>query len=238
MNDEKSAKWFQISIGAAGVIVTALLGYGQWQLSQQQNRMLKDQHDAEEKMARETIGADKERSADNIEVQVMAMVAPYLSKLRDSGKEAETSQKVVLAAANYLSSQHKRTALAEMYHRIVEDSPSVKPEIKAQIAEATEPVAEGAPWYAVLASLPANNLDAAHTVGNEKLRVAQQIGLQQGIKIYKTRVSNNFAVVIGGQMARSDALALAATARQKSLANDAFAQQDRSWTLVGDAPFK
>jgi hypothetical protein len=238
MDDEKGANWFQIGIAAAGVIVTALLGYGQWQLSQQQNRMLSEQHLSEEKRASETNMADKEKSADNIEVQVMTMVAPYLSKLRGSGKEAETSQKVVLAAANYLSSQHKRTALAEMYHRIVEDSPSVKPEIKAQIAEATEPVIEGSPWYAVLASLSVNELSAARDVANEKLRVAEQIGLPQGVKIYKTRISNDYAVVIGGQMARSDALALVAAAKQKRLSTDAFAQQDRSWTFVGDAPFK
>ena len=241
MKDEKGLNWFQIGIAAAGVIVTALLGFGQWQLSQQQNRILDEQHRAEERRAAEANAADKKKSADNIEVQVMALVAPHLGKLRGSGTQAENSQKVVLAAAEYLTSSYDRKALAEMYQRIVGDSPSVKKEIRARVAEATAMVPEGAPWYAVLASLPANDPDdlkEAHRVANEKLRAAERLGFSQSIRIYKTKVSQNYAIVIGRELARLDAFALAASSRQKDLAADAFAQQDRSWVLIGDAPFK
>jgi hypothetical protein len=234
MNDEKGAKSFQLAIATAGVIVTALLGFGQWQLSQQQNRMLDEQHKAEAKRASDSIAADKERAADNIEVQVMTLVAPHLAKLRGADKEARNSERIVLAAEEYLSSTYGKTALAQMHRRIVEDSPFVKPETRARIAEATEPVMEGAPWYTVLASLPANDLDAARNIAKEKLKMAERLNLSQDIKVYKTKLSNNYAIVIGGQMARSDAIDLAATARQTGLATDAFAQQDRSWTLMRD----
>jgi len=235
MTDEKSAKSFQLAIAAAGVTVTALLGFGQWQLSQQQNRMLDEQHKAEAKRASDSIAAEKERAADNIEVQVMALVAQHLAKLRGADKDAKNSERIVLAAEEYLSNTYGKTALAQMHRRIVEDSPFVKPEIRQRIEEATEPVKEGAPWYTVLASLPANDLDTARNIAKEKLKMAERVGLpHKDIEIYKTKLSNNYAIVIGGQMARSDAINLATSARQKGLATDAFAQQDRSWTLVRD----
>lgn len=236
MNDEKGAKSFQLAIAAAGVIVTALLGFGQWQLSQQQNRMLDEQHKAEAKKARDTIAADKERAADNIEVQVMALVAPHLAKLRGADKESKNSERIVIAAEEYLSNTYGKTALAQMHSRIVEDSPFVKRETRQRIEEATEPVKEGAPWYTVLASLPANDLDAARNIAKEKLKMAERVGLPRDVKVYKTKLSNNYAIVIGGQMARSDAIDLATAARQRGLAADAFAQQDRSWKLVSEAP--
>jgi hypothetical protein len=125
-----------------------------------------------------------------------------------------------------------------MFHSIVKDDPRVKAEIKVQAAESLEPVAEGAPWYAVLASLPASDLAAARTNANEKLAEARRLGFSQGVQIYRTKISNNYAVVIGGQMPRPDAFALSSGARQKGLASDAFPQQDRMWSFVGEAPFK
>lgn len=104
---------------------------------------------------------------------------------------------------------------------------------KAEKQPAQLPVlVEGTPWYAVLASLPLNEA-LARKKANELLAIARRLGFSQEIQLYKTQISNNYAVVIGGQMTKSDALALAAAARQKALAFDAFAQQDRSWTLMG-----
>ena len=238
MNEEKSAKSFQLAIAAAGVVVTALLGFGQWQLSQQQNRMLDEQHKAEAKRASDTIAADKEKAADNIEIQVMTLVAPHLAKLRGAGEETKNSERIVIAAEEYLSNTYGKTALAQMHSRIVEDNPFVKRETRQRIEEATEPVQVGAPWFAVLASLPANDLDAARNIAKEKLKMAERVDLPRDIQIYQTKLSNNYAIVIGGQMARSAAIDLATAARQKGLATDAFAQQDRSWRLVSEAPFR
>jgi len=88
-----------------------------------------------------------------------------------------------------------------------------------------------APWYVVLESLPGNDegraVKEAERVGVETRRA----GLAQSVQLYKTRISNNYAVVLGGQMAKSEALALADVARKK-FASDAFAQQDRGWTFV------
>jgi hypothetical protein len=220
VSDEKGTNRFQIGVAAAGVLVTALLGFGQWNLSRQQRE------------------AEERRSEDNIEVQVMALVKEHLAKLRGSGEDAENAQRVVLAAGKYLADGHHRPALIIMYDSIVKDLQSVKTELKTQAAESTEPAAEGAKWYAVLASLPANDLSRTRSVASQMLAHAQQLGFTQGIKVYKTKISNNYAIVMGGQMSRSDAFSLAADARQKSLATDAFPQQDRSWEFILDASSK
>ena len=165
----------------------------------------------------------------------MTLVAPHLAKVRGTGADAESSQRVVLAAADYLSSKHKRTALAEMYQHIVADDPTIKPDIRVRVIEATATVSESALWYAVLASLPGNDLNAARRIANKKSQMAGSGGFGQPVQIYRTKISDNYAIVLGGQMRRSDAVSLASAARQKGLAPDAFAQQDRSWTFVENA---
>jgi len=57
------------------------------------------------------------------------------------------------------------------------------------------------------------------------------------VALYKTKVSQKYAVVLGTGLDRSAALTLAAEARHRQLAADAFAQQDRSWDPAGTAPF-
>jgi hypothetical protein len=215
MTDVRGASRFEAAIAAAAVIVTAMLGVGQLRISQRQTA----------------------QAEDAIEVQVMSMVAPHLPKLRGCDKEAETSGKIVQAAADYLTARQK-TGLAVIHSHIIDESDCQTVQAKARAAEATIPASEGAPWYAVLASLPATDTATAQRTANDKLNAARQAGLDQRVALYKTKVSNNLAVVIGGQMARPAALDLAQAARRRGLAADAFAQQDRSWTFVGEAPFK
>ena len=57
MDKKSDSQWFQVSIAAAGVIVTALLGSGQWRLSRQQNEMLREQRIAEERRVKENLAA-------------------------------------------------------------------------------------------------------------------------------------------------------------------------------------
>jgi hypothetical protein len=159
---------------------------------------------------------------------------------------------VVLAAAEYLSNQYGRTSLASMAAKISEGSPTISEPVQARFAEATQPpsqlqvhfaevdkpVREQANWYAVLASLPGDQLDAAKLKANGKLEEAKRLGLNQGVQLYKTKISNNYAVVIGGALDKASARALSAKARSLGLAGDSFPQIDKEWKFVGDAPFQ
>jgi hypothetical protein len=108
---------------------------------------------------------------------------------------------------------------------------------EAQV-ETTSPtsVAAEALWYTVVASLPPDDLKGACKIAQGKLLLSQQADIAHQVKIFKTKESDVYAVVIGEKVTRLDALALAADARKKGIARDAFAQQDRSWTYVSDVP--
>jgi TIR domain len=110
-----------------------------------------------------------------------------------------------------------------------------KREARVETTSPTPVVAE-ALWYTVLASLPPDDLKGACKIAQGKLLLSQQADIAHQLKIFKTKESDVYAIVIGEKMTRSDALALAADARKKGIARDAFAQQDRSWTYVSDVP--
>ena len=63
-------------------------------------------------------------------------------------------------------------------------------------------------------------------------------GADYAIRVYKTRNSNHYAVVleeVGVTRDAEQALALVNFARENGLADDAFAQDENSWTLCNDA---
>jgi hypothetical protein len=66
-SDALRSKWFEVAVTAVGVLVTGVLGYGQWRLGKQQTIILENQ-------AKQEI----QPSIDNIEVQVMTLVSPPL----------------------------------------------------------------------------------------------------------------------------------------------------------------
>jgi hypothetical protein len=218
MSEGKDRALSSVLLAIAGLAVTAILGYGQWSLGVSQ----REAEDLKEK--------------DAVEVQVMALIAPHLSKVREVGDDAESSRRIVQAAGDYLNTKYRSDALSRMYAQIVSEAPSVKQETVMRAQETTEVPTKDAPWYAVLASLPADDLNAAQELADEKAKMARGAGISQRVQIYRTKISNNYAVVLGGKLGKSTALLLAASAREKKLAPDAFAQQDRqNWDLVSDA---
>jgi hypothetical protein len=124
-----------------------------------------------------------------------------------------------------------------MAAKISEGNAAVPPIVKARLEEATVPVAAGAQWFTVLASLPEADEAAARRDANKKLDQLKASNRALNVVLYRTKVSKNLAIVLDGPTDRQTAIALAAEARKSDLAKDAFAQQDRSWTLIGRAPF-
>jgi len=220
---------FEIWIAAIGVLVTGVLGYGQWQLGQQQNQILKNQ-----------MKAAKVSATDAIEVQMMTLVSPHLSKLGSDSDDSKMSEGVILAAAEYLSEKHGRTSLAEMAARISSTSSVVSTPTKTRFEEASQVLAQNPTqtpsamprYFTVLASVPANKLITAQTVAREKLRAARTNGINEPIYIYKTKISNHLAIVMGGLLDINKARELAIISRDKGIAVDAFHQIDKQWSLV------
>jgi hypothetical protein len=232
---------FESVIAAFTVVATFALGYSHWRLATRQDEQdAKIQRQAEEfqrsllQIHRE---AEAARAADSLELQVFTLVSPHLGKLKESGREAATSQRIVTAAAQLLSSRG-RPGLSQMVEKIREPTaPVAVPEPRTA---AVEPVAEKTPanaWLVLLATLPGSDLEAAEAVANDKLRAAKELGLTPAVSIYKTRLKGRYVVALGAPLDRSAALALATQARRKSLSEDAFAETDDGWELRGTAPF-
>lgn len=224
------SKWFEITVAGLGVAVTGLLGWGQLQLAavqqDQTNRLASIQQEAASKLA-----------TDTIEVQIFQMVAPHLAELAQPGPRSASSQKIVVVMSEFLTNTHRRENLAQIIDRMIEGSADVTPDARWRIKEATRSVGTDR-WFAVLASLPGNDLQAAQTHANKILTAWERQGGTGPIRLYRTRISQNFAVVAGAAMDRSAALELVSKARKWRIADDAFVQQDKEWEDRGPAPFR
>jgi hypothetical protein len=130
----------------------------------------------------------------------------------------------------------KLKASKDLLVEVSEGNTTIPPEIREKIQSATASTSPH--WFAVLASVAATNPASAKDLADRKLTSLQSIGLPYDVQLFKTKISNSLAVVLGGPLDRTKAFQLASQARSKRIAADAFAQQDRGWTFVGRAPFK
>jgi len=241
MSSESKLSSSEAVLAAFTFVATFALAYGNWRLSTRQDDLdARIEHQSEEfqrSLLRLQREAEEKRAADNLELQVISLASPHLSKLGESGREAAKSQRIVTAAAELLSSRG-RPGLAQLVNRIWEQSaPPAAPEPPPA---ADPPVAAknpSNPWLVLLATLPGNDLKVAEDVANDKLRAAKELGMKPVVSIYKTRLKGRYVVALGKPVDRSAALAVAAQARRGNLAADAFAEPDGGWELTGTAPF-
>ena len=241
MPAESRPSSFEAVFAAYAVVATFALGYGHWRLATRQNdqdakleQQRQEQQAAVTRLQRE---ADDKRTTDDLEIQVISLASPHLSKLRESGREAATSQRIVAAAAELLSSKG-RPALAQMAEKIrAESAPITRSRLRATVEEPVTSMSPPGAWLVLLATLPGDDLKLAEGVANEKLRAARDQGRVSTVSIYKTRLRGRYVVVLGEPAGRSAALAAAAEARRRNLSADAFAEADSGWELIGNAPF-
>jgi hypothetical protein len=238
---ESKPSSFEAIIAAFTIVVTFALAYGYWKLANRQNeqdvRIEQQREEFQRSLLQLQRDADGRRAADNLELQVISLVSPHLAALRKSGREAAASQRIVAAAAELLSSRG-RPGLAQMADKIREQSaPMSESEPRTTVDAAGATTNPSDAWLVLLATLPGDDVKAAQVVANDKLRAAKDLGMMPVVSIYKTRLKGRYVVTLGKPVDRSAALAVAAQARRRNLAADAFAELDGGWELTGMAPF-
>src|SRR5262249_14983549 len=177
------------------------------------------------------------RAADNLELQVFTVVAPHLAKLRETGPQAVTSQRIVVAAADLLAARG-RPGLRSMGEKIREQgAPAEGSDAPAKTVASALVKAPADPWLVLLATFPGTDLKAAEDTANVKLRAAKDLGMAPLVSVYKTKRMGRYVVALGKPANRSQALVAAARARGRNLAADAFAEPDGGWEVAGTAPF-
>ena len=82
-------------------------------------------------------------------------------------------------------------------------------------------------WFAVVASLETKS-QAIQRIG--QLKAAQPQSLKSyDFQVYKTQISDLYAVTIGGEASKADAVKRASLAREAGWVADAFAQRNQQW---------
>jgi len=89
-------------------------------------------------------------------------------------------------------------------------------------------------WFTVLASYPASKEKEAKSKKKELEELLKKEKLKYEVKIYMTKISKHYAVTIGGELTKPEAVSLAKLSRKKGLASDAFAQINREWYLINE----
>jgi hypothetical protein len=96
--------------------------------------------------------------------------------------------------------------------------------------------ASGDRWYAVVASVPLSQPGAVHQLAADLNQRLQKAGLPANdVHVYRTRVSNSFAITSGREKSEADAKARVRMLRQSGQVPDAFAQPNRGWAPADEA---
>ena len=200
-----------VILGVIGAALTAFLITNQIQIGKLQHKIARQQ----------------------VEIQVAALVKDFIPSITKHSREGEEAREVINAAVSYLSEKYESTLLAELTTRLLEKSsiPSTESSVM-QINEATQAPASTTHWFAVLASYGGTQLSLARQRAQELQETINKANFDHKIEIYKTKISNNFAITLDGPMTKSEAIKLAALARSNGWTKDAFAQVDREWAKV------
>src|SRR6267142_7149528 len=241
MSAESKPSSLEAVIAAFAFVVSFAFAYGYWKLATRQNeqdaRIEQQRVEVQRSMLQLQMEMDARRAADNFELQLISLVAPHLAKLREPGREAVASQRIVAAAADLLSARG-RPGLQQMMEKIRErGAPGETPDPQTKAGPPVAAKPPSSPWIVLLATLPGSDLRAAEGVANDKLRAAKDLGMIPLVRVYKTKLKGRYVVALGKLAERSDALAAAAQARERKLSADAFAEPDDGWELTGTAPF-
>jgi len=130
---------------------------------------------------------------------------------------AAASSLVVEAARTGDSARYVGSAVANSQSLALAASESAAPSL-------------GDRWYAVIASVPLSQPGAVHQLAADLNQRLQRAGLPaDDVHVYRTRISNSFAITSGRDKSESEAKARVRMLRQSGQIPDAFAQPNRGW---------
>ncbi len=126
------------------------------------------------------------------------------------------------------------TALSQQDPKVYLNSPVAAAQ-NAGVAAAetgTPPVSDR--WFAVVGTLPQTAPDAVGALARQLNQWLQRAGLPPNdVHVYRTRISNSFALTSGTDKSKNDAQNRAQMLRRAGF-TDAFAQPDRGWIKADD----
>lgn len=151
--------------------------------------------------------------------------------LASAGQTSEQRRESAMNAATAASAARPQDYLASMSGQ--------QATAAATLQEASRPVSDNQNWFTVIGTVPATSTslyDAA------KLAEALQRQLAPSklapVQVYKTKISNSYALTIGGPVSQDTARTVATQIRSSGIVSDAFWQPDREWAPISIANLK
>jgi hypothetical protein len=215
----------KILLGLAGLCLSVSLAWIEWQ----------DRKQEKARKANEDLRAGEEARAREFQVYyAMARGAQPNDEFVRSDVDLAGAIAQTLAAKPYEKEFYNEAVLA-LRARFgtppgTADGPGSETGLTLQANEAaTSPaVARSSDeWFAVIASYPLN--EQGHSLAVARMRAASALGC---VSVWQTKVSQHYAVVVGGKLNRPNALANAQRARRQGIAPDAFTQANREWVQM------
>ncbi len=173
--------------------------------------------------------------------QAMAPLRDWRSMIAFCNDAINAKEAIVATACKHLpaepisASQRKEAATqAAAEPTAYANSPlAQRANIATAAAEAATPPTVGAKWFAVVGTVPLTDPDTAKALAGSLTQHLQAAGISQTVALYRTKISQSFALTIGGRLSQADATALAGRVRASGVVRDAFAQPDRDWSPAG-----
>lgn len=157
--------------------------------------------------------------------QNLSIANEALRKAQAESPSGANAEQITAAISDVTRSQRQLSYASASVREAASKLPASLPADDASVVAAPQ-------WFAVVGSyrLDATGLANASAQAGR----AQAAGLCA--EMWQTRISRNYAVVIGTISDRPTALANMARARSTGLADDAFVQPNRDWTKLPQSP--
>ncbi|WP_298089950.1 hypothetical protein [uncultured Sphingomonas sp.] len=161
---------------------------------------------------------------------------PTDAALRNAGlcRNVSTFGDARLAATASTAAQTAQAAVTQQDPKAFLNSPAAAAQnAGVAAAEAARPAASGR-WFAVVGTLPQSAPGAVGALARQLNARLAGAGLPANdVHVYRTRISNSFALTSGTDKSEENARARARMLRRAGF-SDAFAQPDRGWTRADD----
>jgi hypothetical protein len=86
-------------------------------------------------------------------------------------------------------------------------------------------------WFTVVATVSTQR-EAERLVHDLEASAPPELSKASSLSVYRTKISNSFAITVGQDLSKSEALRRTRIARDSGWVPDAFAQRDREWQSV------
>lgn len=228
MEELKIKKYDMLSklfLGIIGLLITFYLGISQHKIQKKQDEYTKSQ--------------DELKSFTQVEqkkFQILKIVNDNLPFYSELDKKGEIARAIINNSASKLSEEYDFPDLAEILDRVISSDIVLQEALsendKMIITEASSVISGEKDWFCVIGSFSIRKFNSAKSFAIKVDSILKNSDSKIDVHIYKTMISNNYAVTLGESLTKEKAQEYVDIARFNNIARDAFYQINRDWKKI------